>query len=66
MDNRKQVMILDGATDLYTLIRDLLRLPKGDERVAALDRATETYLKAVLALEERPPRPALQLIEGAG
>jgi hypothetical protein len=46
-------MILDGATDLYTLIRNILHILKGDDRVAKLDQATERYLKDVLALEDR-------------
>jgi len=67
MDHRKQALILDGATDLYTLIRDTLCLSKGDDRVAQLDRATEQYLKQVLAIKDRQPaRPALHLVEGVG
>jgi hypothetical protein len=68
MDHRKQALILDGATDLYTLIRDILRLSKGDERVAQLDHATERYLKEVLAIKDGEPaaRPALHLVEGVG
>lgn len=65
MDPRKKAMILDGATDLYTLIRDTLGISKGDERVADLDVATEAYLKAVLALEDRD-QPKLRLVEGRG
>ena len=65
MDHRKKAMILDGATDLYTLIRDLLSMPKGDERVSQLDQATERYLKAVLALEDREPSQ-LALVERLG
>ncbi len=53
MDDRKKTMILDGATDLYALIRDVLSLPCGDARTARLDEATERYLADVLALEER-------------
>lgn len=52
MDHRKKAMILDGATDLYTLIRDILGMSKGDDRVARLDQATERYLKDVLGLED--------------
>jgi hypothetical protein len=65
MDTRKRAMILDGATDLYTLIRETLSLSKGDERVARLDEATERYLKDVLALEDRE-LPKLHLVEGLG
>jgi hypothetical protein len=65
MDYRKKAMILDGATDLYTLIRDLLGMTRGDERVAQLDQATERYLKDVLALKDRD-QPQLQLVEGVG
>jgi hypothetical protein len=43
MDHRKKVMILDGATDLYTLIRDILGMTRDDERVAQLDQATERW-----------------------
>jgi hypothetical protein len=65
MDHRKQALILDGATDLYALIRDTLGLSKGDDRLARLDQATERYLKEVLAIEERSAtRPALRLVEG--
>jgi hypothetical protein len=65
MDHRKKAMILDGATDLYTLIRDILGMTRGDERVAQLDEATERYLKDVLALEDRD-HPQLHLVEGGG
>lgn len=65
MDHRKKAMILDGATDLYTLIRNILSIAKGDDRVAHLDRATERYLNDVLALEERE-QPKLHLVEGTG
>jgi hypothetical protein len=65
MDHRKKAMILDGATDLYTLIRDTLDISKGDDRVAQLDHATERYLKDVLALEDRE-QPELHLVEGVG
>lgn len=65
MDHRKKAMILDGATDLYTLIREILGIVRGDDRVAELDQATERYLKDVLALEERDP-PKLQLVERVG
>jgi hypothetical protein len=61
MDYRKKAMILDGATDLYTLIRDILGISRGDERVAQLDQATERYLKDVLALEDRE-QPKLHLV----
>ena len=63
MDHRKKAMILDGATDLYSLIRDILGIARGDERVAQLDQATERYLKDVLALEDRGQ---LHLVEGVG
>jgi len=63
MDHRKKAMILDGATDLYSLIRDILGISRGDERVAQLDQATERYLKDVLALEDREQ---LHLVEGVG
>jgi hypothetical protein len=63
MDHRKKAMILDGATDLYSLIRDVLGISRGDERVAQLDQATERYLKDVLALEDREQ---LRLVEGVG
>jgi hypothetical protein len=65
MDQRKKAMILDGATDLYTLIRDILDMTRDDARVAQLDEATERYLKDVLALKDRDP-PKLQLVEGLG
>ena len=65
MDHRKQALILDGAKDLYTLIRDIVGMSEGDERVARLDRATERYLKDVLALEDRE-QPKLHLVEGLG
>jgi hypothetical protein len=61
MDYRKKAMILDGATDLYTLIRDILGLVRGDDRVAKLDQATERYLQEVLALEDRE-QPQLHLV----
>jgi hypothetical protein len=61
MDHRKKAMILDGATDLYTLIRSILGMTRGDERVAQLDQATERYLKDVLALEDRE-QPKLHLV----
>ena len=64
MDHRKKAMILDGATDLYTLIRDILDMTRGDERVAQLDEATERYLKDVLALKDRD-QPKLHLVEEA-
>jgi hypothetical protein len=67
MDHRKQALILDGATDLYTLIRDTLGLARGDDRTAQLNQATERYLKEVLAIEDRSPgRPALRLVEKMG
>ena len=66
MDHRKRALILDGATDLYTLIRDILGMSKGDDRVAQLDHATERYLKDVLALEDREQRAPLHLVEGLG
>ena len=50
MEETKRAMILDGATDFYTLIREALELPRGDERTALLNRATERYLHEVLAL----------------
>jgi hypothetical protein len=65
MDYRKKAMILDGATDLYTLIRDILGIAKGDDRIAQLDHATERYLKEVLALDDRET-PKLHLVEGLG
>jgi hypothetical protein len=65
MDHRKKAMILDGATDLYSLIRDILGISRGDDRVAQLDQATERYLKDVLALEDRE-QPNLHLVEGLG
>lgn len=65
MDHRKQAMILDGATDLYTLIRDILGMSKGDHRVARLDQATERFLKDVLALDDHA-QPKLHLVEGLG
>lgn len=65
MDHRKKAMILDGATNLYTLIRDILGMTRDDARVARLDEATERYLKDVLALEDRD-LPKLQLVEGLG
>lgn len=65
MDHRKKAMILDGATDLYTLIREILGIVRGDDRVVELDQATERYLKDVLALEDRDP-PTLHLVEKVG
>lgn len=65
MDHRKKAMILDGATDLYTLIREILGIVRGDDRVVGLDQATERYLKDVLALEDRD-QPKLQLVERVG
>ena len=65
MDHRKQAMILDGAADLYSLIRDVLGMAKTDDRIELLDRATERYLKDVLSLKDRD-RPALQLVERLG
>ncbi len=66
MDHRKKVMILDGATDLYTLIRDILGMSMDDARVAKLDQATEDYLKQVLALEDRDQRTPFHLVERLG
>ena len=65
MDHRKQAMILDGAADLYSLIRDVLGMSKSDDRVPLLDQATERYLKDVLALKDRDRAP-LQLVERLG
>ena len=65
MDHRKQAMILDGAADLYSLIRDVLGMSKTDERVPLLDQATERYLKDILALKDRDRAP-LQLVERLG
>ena len=65
MDHRKKAMILDGATDLYTLIREILGIVRGDARVVELDQATERYLKDVLALEDRD-QPKLHLVERVG
>jgi len=65
MDYRKKAMILDGATELYTLIRDTVGIAKGDARIAQLDHVTERYLKEVLALEDRQ-MPNLHLVEGLG
>lgn len=65
MDHRKKAMILDGASDLYTLIREILGIVRGDDRVVELDHATERYLKDVLALEDRDP-PRLHLVERVG
>jgi hypothetical protein len=62
MDHRKKAMILDGATDLHTLIRHILDISTGDDREARLDQATERYLKDVLALEDRA-QPKLHLAE---
>ena len=66
MDHRKKAMILDGATDLYTLIRDILGMSKDDARVAQLDQATEAYLKQVLAMEDRDQCTVLHLVERMG
>ena len=68
MDIRKQAMILDGATDLYRLIRNTLGMSRGDDRVAALDQATEVYVRQVLAMEAREPvaLPSLRLVEDLG
>lgn len=52
MDNRKQARILDGATDLYTLICDTLGMARGDARLATLDEATEVFVRRVLAIED--------------
>jgi hypothetical protein len=65
MDHRKQAMILDGAADLYSLIREVLAMSSSDQRLPLLDMATERYLKEVLALEDRD-RPALRLVERNG
>jgi hypothetical protein len=65
MDHCKKAMILDGATDLYTLTRDILGMVRGDDRVAKLNQATARYLKDVLALEDRE-QPKLHLVEGLG
>jgi hypothetical protein len=65
MDQRKQAMILDGAADLYSLIRDVLGVANGDDRRPLLDQATERYLKEVFALNDRE-RPALRCVERAG
>ncbi len=62
MDDRKQAMILDGAADLYSLIREVLAMSSSDQRVSLLDLATERYLKEVLALEGHD-RPALRVVE---
>jgi len=63
MDYRKKALILDGATDLYTLIRDILGIARSDDRGTQLDLATEAYLKQVLALEDHAPSsPQLELI----
>ncbi len=66
MDTRKQALILDGATDLYTLICDTLRIHRGDARLAALDEATEVFVRRVLAIEERPRPAPLRLVHDAG
>jgi hypothetical protein len=63
MDYRKKAMILDGATDLYALIRNVLGMSKDDERAAKLDQATEVYLKQILALDDQPK---LRLVEAIG
>jgi len=65
MDHRKKAMILDGATDLCALIRHILGIDNGDDRVVKLDQATERFLKDVLALEDRA-QPELRLVEGWG
>lgn len=65
MDHRKQAMILDGAADLYSLIRDVLGMSKSDDRIAILDRATERYLEDVLSLKDRDRAP-LHLVERLG
>ncbi len=65
MDHRRQAMILDGATNLYSLTRNILGMPKGDDRVAQLDQATERCVKDVLALEDRE-QPKLRLVEDVG
>ena len=65
MDHRKQAMILDGAADLYSLIRDVLGMSKTDERVPLLDQATARYLKDILALKDRDRAP-LHLVERLG
>jgi hypothetical protein len=62
MDHRKKAMILDGATDLYTLIRNILGITRGDDRVAQLDQATERYMTDVLALEDDREQPKLHLV----
>jgi hypothetical protein len=64
MDMSKQALILDGATDLYTLICDTLRIRRGDERLTALDEATEVFVRRVLAIEDAAPAP-LRLVHGA-
>ncbi len=65
MDNRKKAMILDGASDLYSLIRDILELAKGDPRAVQLDHATEAYLKEILDMEEAPAQTTqLRLVVG--
>ena len=48
-----RAIIVDRATDLYTFIREVLRLPKGDSRASLLNQATEKFLHDVLALMER-------------
>jgi len=58
MDNAKKAIILDGATEFYTLIRDVIALKKGDARAAALNRATERFLSEVLALTNGDALPA--------
>jgi hypothetical protein len=64
MDHRKQAMILDGAADLYSLIREVLGMSSSDQRVTLLDQATERYLKDVLELPDRD-RLALRLVASA-
>jgi hypothetical protein len=67
MDHRKQALILDGATDLYTLICDTLGITRGDQRLAALDEATEVFVRQVLAIEDRrAAAPALRLVDNVG
>jgi hypothetical protein len=50
MDKAKRAIILDGATEFYTLIQDVMALRKDDARTARLNRATEAFLSEVLAL----------------
>jgi hypothetical protein len=49
-DSGKQVMMVDGATDFYALIRNALDMPRGDERTALLNRAMEKCPNEMLAL----------------